>query len=189
MRTHHALLAAILAFSLSTPLVAQDGGTWVGAGLGGGWTRISCSICQRGRDLGPTGYFRFGTTLRPGLLVGAQLSGWTRRVDEDLRASVGAASASAYMYPNPAGGFYLSGGLGWVHYTAGDDDADRDVSSNLFGLLIGIGYEFRIASGVSATNFVNLHASSFGSLGSEAGSVADDMSLSLLQVGIGLTWR
>jgi hypothetical protein len=189
MRPHPSILAVILVLAVSTPVFAQDGGTWVGAGLGGGWTRVSCSICQRDRSLGPTGYFRFGTTIRPGLLVGAQLSGWTHRVDDDLRASVGAANAAAYMYPNPAGGFYLSGGIGWVHYTAGDDNEDRDAASNLFGLLVGLGYEFRIGSGVSATNFVNLLASSFGSLGSDAGNVADDMSLSLLQVGIGLTWR
>jgi hypothetical protein len=56
-------------------------------------------------------------------------------------------------------------------------------------LSLGAGYEFPISEAFSITNSIGLIASSFGTLRSEDGTVADDVSISLFQVGIALTHR
>lgn len=156
-------------------------GMWVSAGMGGGWTRVTCAICRTDRNLGPSGYVRLGTTLRPGLHIAVEVDGWTRS-EQDLRSTATAGGVAAYLYPEPAGGAFLKSGLAWVRY-----GVDGDVGANLVGLLVGAGYDFPVSARLSVTNYVNLVASSFGSLRSDRGTVANDVSLSLLQFGIGLT--
>lgn len=158
-------------------------GAWFSAGVGGGWARVNCAICRADRNPGPGARLSFGTTLRPGLLVAGELDGWTRSSD-DVRSLLTAGSAAAYIYPNPGRGLFLKAGAGLVHYSI-----DPDVSTNLVGLLLGAGYEFPISETFSITNSVGLLASSFGALRSDAGTVADDVSISLFQVGIALTHR
>jgi hypothetical protein len=119
--------------------------------------------------------------------VGGEVNGWTHTNEDDVRATAASLAGVAYVYPNPAGGVFFKGGLGWVHYGADQAENDNDVSTNLLGLLVGLGYEFRVGPGLTVTNYVNLLASSFGSLRSERADVTDDVSLSLLQIGIGLT--
>lgn len=164
------------------PEVAR-GGTWFAAGLGGGWTRVNCAICRTDRYAGPSAALRFGTTLRPGLLIGAELDGWTR-TNDDVRSSLAAGSAAAYIYPDPTRGLFLKAGAGLVHYSL-----DEDAGTNLLGLVLGAGYEFPITERLSVTNSIGLIASSFGSIASDAGTVAEDVSITLLQFGIALTHR
>jgi hypothetical protein len=186
-------LAAVLTGLAVTPtigfaqqnVVAEQKGTWIGASVGGGWTRVSCAICRRERDLGPAGHVRFGTTLRPGFLLGAEIEGWTHEDEEEVRQLVLGALGTVTLYPNPTGGLFFKGGLGWVRYSLSEDD--DDIATNLLALMVGAGFEFRIAPGLTVTNYVSLLASSFGSLQREQASVVDDVSVSLLQIGIGLT--
>ncbi|HEX6135697.1 MAG TPA: hypothetical protein VFZ24_17115 [Longimicrobiales bacterium] len=166
------------------PAAGLRQGTWVTAGVGGGWTRVNCSICRTDRTAGPSAALRFGTTLRPGLLVGAELDGWTRS-REDARTLLTAGSAAAYIYPDPARGLFLKGGAGLVRYSFDDGDG----SANLLGLMLGVGYEFPITDELNITNSVGVIASSFGALRSDAGTVADDVSISLFHIGIALTHR
>lgn len=160
-----------------------DGGTWLSAGVGGGWTRVNCTICRADRYAGPSAALRFGVTLRPGLLVGAELDGWTRSND-DVRSMIMAGSATTYIYPDPGRGLFLKAGAGLVHYRL-----DPESGTNLFGLVLGAGYEFPVTDRLSITNSIGLIASSFGSLHSDDGTVAEDVSLSLLQVGFALKHR
>lgn len=189
MRGLTVLLLVCAVLSVPRPAAAQParGGTWIGVGLGGGWTRVSCAICRRDRDLGPGGHVRFGTTLQPGLRLGAEVQGWTHENESDVRATVGSLAAAVQLYPRPDGGVFFKGGLGYVRYGAKADRDDTGVSTGLLGLLVGAGYEFRIAPGLSITNEISLVASSFGALRRDRTSVTDDVSVSLLQLGIGLT--
>lgn len=158
-------------------------GAWFSAGVGGGWARVNCAICRTDRSPGPAAVLRFGTTLRPGLLVGGELDGWTRSND-DVRSLLTSGNAAAYIYPNPGRGLFLKAGAGLVRYSI-----DSAVSTNLVGLSLGAGYEFPISETLSITNSIGLIASSFGALRSDDGTVADDVSISLFQVGIALTHR
>lgn len=165
------------------PARAEGGGAWFTAGLGGGWVRVNCAICRTDRNAGPSAAVSFGTTLRPGLLVGGELDGWTRSSD-DVRSMLTAGGAAAWIYPDPNRRLYLKAGAGLVHYSL-----DADVSTNLFGLMLGAGYEFPISETMSIANSIGITASSFGALRSEDGTVADDVSISLFQVGIALRHR
>jgi hypothetical protein len=160
---------------------------WLSAGMGAGWTRVNCGICVTERRLGPSGYLRVGTTLRPGLLLAVEGNGWSRD-DEEISSGLFTAGATAQLYPHPDGGVFLRGGLAYVRYRGGDEDDDGDVAANLFGIVMGAGYEFPIAGSLYVTNYANLLTSSFGSLNSDRGATAaNDVSLTLLQIGIGIT--
>jgi hypothetical protein len=159
-------------------------GTWYGIGAGGGWARVSCAICSAARDIGPAAQLRIGTTIRPGLLVGGEASAWTHTSEDDVRETVGTIAAIGYVYPRPGGPLYLKGGAGYVAFRAGDD-----LASNLLGLIVGVGYEFRVGEALSITNDLGLIASSFGALKNGAATAADDVSVTVLQFGIGVRRR
>src|SRR5687767_13580445 len=135
---------------------------WVSAGLGGGWTRVSCSICRTNRDLGPTGYLRVGVPLRPGVLLGAEANFWTHNGepidDEDQRAWTRGYSAVLHLYPRPSGAFFVKAGVGQLSFQANDQLSTRSV-----GVQLGAGYEFRVGQKLYLSNYLNLLASSYGS--------------------------
>ena len=166
---------------------AQQGKIWMSAGAGGGWARVSCSICNLERNLGPTGYVRVGTNLRPGLLLSTEGNVWTHVPEEDTRSWVGAIGAAAYMYPRANGALYVKGGLGYMMYRSRDDE-DNEISTSSLGVQLGAGYEFRVGSTLLITNFANLLASSFGTLRADE-AVVDDVNVTLLQIGVGVTRR
>lgn len=189
MSLQTAVLCMGLCLAAASPLHAQDmasrakGGAWFTAGVGGGWARVNCAICRTDRNAGPSAAVRFGTTVRPGLLIGAELDGWTRSSD-DVRSMLTAGGAAAWIYPNPERGLFLKAGAGLVRYSL-----DAEVSTNLFGVQLGAGYELPIGRSLSIVNSVGLIASSFGALRSDDGTVADDVSISLFQIGIALRHR
>jgi len=191
MRLRTVVFATLVLAGAAAPAAAQArptglrSGPWVTVGVGGGWTRVNCSICRTDRNAGPAASLRLGTTLRPGLLIGAELDGWTR-AGEDVRTLVAAGSAAAYIYPDPSRGLFLKAGAGVVRYSFNDED---DASANLLGIMLGAGYEFPISDELNITNSVGLIASSFGALRSDAGTIVDDMSISLFHIGIALTHR
>jgi hypothetical protein len=181
----------IVAFLSPAALRAQSrdapAGIWMSAGIGGGWARVACSICNPRRQLGPSGYVRIGTSIGPGLLIGAEANAWTRQRtdgDENARDWTHAIGAVAYLYPRADGPLYVKGGLGYIGY-----HADPDASTRNLGLQLGAGYEFRLGSSLRINNYLNLIASSFGSLRNDESQVVDDVSITLLQIGVGLTRR
>jgi Outer membrane protein beta-barrel domain len=180
------LVCALIPSVLQAQTNPSPNGVWVSAGVGSGWARVACGICTADRQVGPTGYLRVGTSITPGLLLGAEANAWTRDNDEeaDGRDWTRALSAVAFLYPRPAGSLYVKGGVGYINY-----HAEPDVSTGNIGLQLGAGYEFRLGRTYRVNNFVNLLASSFGSLRTDDAEVVDDVSVTLLQFGVGLTRR
>ena len=162
---------------------APPGRTWVSAGAGGGWVRVNCTICRTKRFGGPAAVLRVGRTLNPRLLVAAELDGWTRS-SNDVRSMLVAGHASMWTYPFADRPLFLQAGAGLVHYRL-----DENAGTNLFGLVLGAGYELPVGESLRITNSVGLIATSFGSIASEDGAVAEDVSLSVLRFGIALTRR
>jgi hypothetical protein len=167
---------------------ARPGGMFCGAGAGGGWTRVACSYCRRDYAFGPVVFARLGGSLGQRALLGAEASAWTRNdAEEDVRLLTGSLMAVAWLYPSADGPLYLKGGLGAVSYRvygAGDDD---DLSSLGPALQLGAGYEFRLSDRLLLTNYVNVLASRFGKLRSGEVIVVDNLGVTSLQFGIGLT--
>ncbi len=177
-------MLVVAALLTSTSLSAQttsDAGLSFAFGAGAGWGRVSCDVCQTARDLGPTAFVRVGSTVRPGMRVGGEVTFWTHEV-EDERENMGSAMAVLYLHPRQ-GPLYVKGGVGYVGYRAGDD-----ISLNSAGMQLGAGYELRLG-GLALNNYANLISSGFGRLKNDGTTIAEDVSTTLLQLGVGLTIR
>ena len=158
-----------------------NSGFSLAAGVGAGWGRVSCDVCQTNRDLGPTAFVRAGTSIKPGVRVAGEATIWTHEVEEE-RENMGAAMAVLYLHPR-SGALYVKSGLGYVGYRAGES-----IAMNSVGLQLGAGYDLRLG-GLAITNYLNLIGSSFGSLKNGTATIAEDVSTTLLQFGVGLTLR
>lgn len=114
------LVAAILmAGCIVEPVSAQvrpqtRDGFFVGFGLG--WGSLGCSDCDGEREPGLSGYFKLGGTVSDQLLLGFESNGWYKEED-GVTLSQGNLSAVAYLYPAPASGFFLKGGLACRRWT------------------------------------------------------------------------
>jgi hypothetical protein len=175
--SRHALYAGLLLLSLAPPtaLQAQRGtdpprgapardsirmteplggyqvreGLWYGGSLGYG--SFNCNGQGTG---GFTTNLEGGWTLSRRIALGLGTSVWTRGFGR-LGMSVGSVDLRARWYPSEmAGGLFFTGsfGLGFIRLT--DDQADpTSITSTGRALRAGIGYDFRVANGVSVTTF------------------------------------
>jgi hypothetical protein len=148
-------------------------GMWLSGGLGYG-------AFESGGSLGGfTGGMEAGWTLSRRLLLGAGTSVWTRGMGR-LGASVGTVDLRVRWYPSElAGGLFLTGGwgLGFIHLT---DQLANDIMATGTGFRIGLGYDFRVASGVSITPFGSGSKINTNENG-------DHMSAEVWQLGLGVT--
>jgi hypothetical protein len=173
------LTPALLEAQRSTP----ESKVWMSAGAGGGWTRVSCAICRAQRRLGPAAYVRVGANLGRGVHLGTEANVWTRDTEEG-RDWTRALGAVVYLYPKPGGPWFVKSGVGYLGYGASDG-----LSNGSLGLQLGAGYEVRLAGRWYLSNHANLLASSFGSLRVGEDRLVGDVSVTMLQLGIGITRR
>jgi hypothetical protein len=163
-------------------------GFWIGLGVGSGSTGLDCTDCTSDRTAGPSGYIRAGATLSPKVLLGVEGNGWAHS-QGTLDESVGYGSVILMWYPSRTGAFYLKLGLGGMSYR-GDDGVDvitATASSGSFGL----GYEFRVGRNFSLVPYLNSLASSAvkTQLNGQPNPTNEDISITLVQFGLGATWH
>lgn len=136
-------------------------GFWISFGFGGGSAGISCDFCGNAdRESGATGHIRLGGTVSPKLLVGGEVNAWTKEEGGET-VTLGNVSAVAYYYPAPAGGFFLKGGLGFSTIEL-EDSTGSSATGTGVGLVLGGGYDIRLARKFSLTPQINWF---FGSIG------------------------
>ena len=178
-------LAALAVVPAQASAQSQNSsGLWLGLTMGGGWGRIGCDLCVAGRELGYTGTLSFGGTVRDGLLVGAEVGGWTFQ-QEEARQTIGSLSGILTMYPRPdESGLFVRGGLG-VNY-AKVTEGDQDVDATTVGVQLGVGHEYHLTRGWSLLNAVNVMASSFGSLKAGDETIVGDVSNTVVRFTIGV---
>jgi hypothetical protein len=186
-------LIAVIALTLLTgPLLAQSAGRsntrqgfWASLGMGAGSTGANCNQCSDDRSTGGSGYLRLGGTLSNKILLGGESTGWFKSentVDETLAF----ASFVLLWYPSATGAFYLKFGLGGMTYSAQAPllELEAEAPSGSFGL----GYEIRVARNVSIVPFFNSLASSPVEVKVNGVPIpTDDISVNLVQLGIGVT--
>jgi hypothetical protein len=175
------LLATVTPVTAQYPSVRQ--GFWYGFGFGVGKGQVHCSICadQSGTDL--TASLRAGGTLSKSWLLGGEFDFWTNSQDLVTRRSW-SLSAVGLWYPWPAGGAYAKGGIGITGYHA-SDSVDVITASRL-GLMLGVGYEWRIGKKYSLNPYFNYLYTLPGDLKFNEVVIADDARISSLQLGVGL---
>lgn len=184
MRTPRTIVTGVLTLVVlglaATPAAAQHeqtrAGFWAGLGMGWGSFGLSCDGCDGLERTGSySGYFKLGGTLRPNLLLGAELNGWTKSED-GASVGLGNASAAAYWYPTVQSGLFLKGGVGYSRMSA--DNGIDSASDGGWGLLAGMGFDLRVAPNTSLTPVLNYFRGSF-----EGGS-AD-----VVQLGLGVSFH
>ena len=171
---------------------AQDSnprqGFWWGLGVGYGWAHVSCDICLADRKGNLSATVNLGGTISPSFLLGGELNGWMRGGEENVDEYMASMSGVAYWYPKPSGSFYLKGGLAYMTYRISDDE--EALTSSGFGPQIGVGYQFRITRHASLQPYLNAIVTfPTSDLDIDGNRQAADVSLSLIQFGLGLTWH
>ncbi len=192
----HPLLSSALALLLLLPatLAAQKGGVrrgfWLGGGIGEGSAKIACNICVDERKSGITAYARMGFTATSTLRVGIEGSAWQHKED-DVQRRMLALAGTVYLYPSPRSGFYVKAGLGLAKYRIRDDNQNptQTLTVQAFSGQLGLGYEFRVLKDVAIGPWANLVASTGGSVRIDNTVTTVSSHLSLVQVGIGVTWH
>jgi hypothetical protein len=186
------LVVLPLLLAMAGPLIAQArphtrAGFWFGFGLGFGSAGVECTGCSNDRVSGYSGYLRLGGTVSPSVLLGGETNGWFHSAD-GVTESIGFASFVAVFYPSRESGFYLKVGLGGMNYMA--DDGTDEIKAVAPAVTLGAGYEFRIGRNMSIVPFLNSLASSDANFEVNGVDVAaNDIQITLFQLGVGLTWH
>lgn len=136
-------------------------GFWIGFGFGWGSYGISCNGCSGlGRTGSYTGYIKMGGTLNPHLLLGGETIAWSKSEGGNT-ITAGNVTFSAYYYPNPSGGAFLTGGVGFSRAEASGGGSSAGETGP--GFTVGAGYDIRVGSNISivpTANFVWGHPQS-----------------------------
>lgn len=183
------VLGCALALLVTSELPAQRlrtrSGFWYAFGLGPGWARVSCQICQADHRPGLSAYLRLGGGLKSNVLIGAELAAWNRNTGQVEQALV-ALSAAAYWYPSRRRPLYLKGGIGFSTHRA--EDGTDVITSTGLGPQLGIGYELPVGRNVFLAPFFNAaYGSLAGGVKFNGGQVTDQATVTLVQIGVALT--
>ena len=147
-----AVIGALVANAISAH--AQNAqtraGFWFSGGLGVG--SLGCDACTS-RANGLSADFSLGGTITPRFLLGVGTSGWTK-TEQTTTLTVATLDARVRFSPSTNGGFFLTGGVGVADATA-NVGAFNGGSEVGLGLLLGLGYDIRIARNTSITPYWN----------------------------------
>ena len=186
------LITALLAWGGSSAQAQKPNerkGFWIGFGLGDGSAGADCqTLCTDNRSSGPSGYFRLGGTLSRKVLMGFETNVWGHSsggIDE----SMGFGSLVVLWYPSRTGALYLKFGFGGMTYT--ENDGANEITATAPSGSLGIGYEFRVGRNMSLVPYLNSLASSavLTHLNGVPVTTGEDITLNLVQLGLGVTWH
>ena len=124
-------------------------GFWFSGGLGMG--SLGCDNCGS-RESGLSGGLSLGGTLNQHWLVGVGTAGWSKS-EQGATLTVGTLDARVRFYPQTRGGLFLTGGVG-AGSVRGDAGGFSATETGV-GVLLGIGYDYRIGRNTSITPYWN----------------------------------
>ena len=142
-------------------------GFWFNAGLGFG--SQGCQNCDGYRENGLSGGLSLGTAVTDRLMLGVGTTGYSKSLAGEI-FSVGTLDARLRFYPKRTSGFNLTTGLGLGSMSYGGE------SEIGLGLMLGVGWDIRVARNVSISPFWNGFAMANSNVDSNVG-----------QLGIGIT--
>jgi hypothetical protein len=218
MRTRMLFAAALFSLVLAPlSLTAQEApdqryreGFWIGFGLGPAHAQLNCSGCGAlppsdplNGGAGFSGYLALGGTLRPDLLIGGEISVYSKEGGQQTwsEREVVVASTTVVLQYYPAGDsrFFVKGGAGLGHYYVQEyylnsfwgrtASSDREYETSGFAVKGGAGYDLlltrRIAL-VPSANAVQILAS--GEKNRAAGASRGPSNPRYVEFGVGLHW-
>ena len=187
---------ALAALLIAAPALAQSAraprqGFNISFGFGGGSAGLTCPDCSTDRENAPSMYLRIGGALRPSLVLAGEINGWSKTETEagiDGTVTIATVNAVAQYYPNPANGFFISGGLGAgameVEIKAPGFGTFSDNTTGL-GYQFGAGFDIPMKGTFSLTPFVTF----FGTAGGKVESSEEKLDANVVQFGLGFSWR
>jgi hypothetical protein len=158
-----------------------DGFWWSVSAYAGG-ARLTCDLCDLGRDLGPALGVAIGAYASPAARVGIEAGGWTHQ-EGDVRETAYTGALVAEVHPRPRSGLHLIGGLGWIGYRAEAFHYDA------VSLRLGLGWDLPLSASWVVGNRLTLDAASFGTLSADDTPVARAVGLSVVRFGVYLRQR
>jgi hypothetical protein len=186
------LVFGSLALLASSPAWAQERqGFWIGFGLGYGSAYASCDQCVEGDGEGSlTGSLKLGGTLNPHVLLGVEINGWTKDVN-DTNLTLGSFTGTVTFYPGETSGFFLKGGVGvsYVDTDFREGSFSASVSKAGLGGLAGIGYDLRVGGNVSLTPSFNFYFGKPGDISLNGETVLSNWKQHVFDFGIGITFH
>ena len=161
---------------------------WVGAGVGTTWLRVSCSICRSDRGTALSGYVALGGSAGRRVLIGAEATGRAKR-DGAVRETVWGFGAVTYWYLNPRRRqLYWKVGAGVQLYRI--DDGQDVLTASPVGVQFGIGWEHPLNRHLRLVPSATLNVASWGGpLKFNGASSVEDIALTTVQLGLGVTRR
>ena len=160
---------------------------WVSAGIGPTWLRVSCGICRTSRGTGVSGYVAIGGSGGRGVRVGAEATGRFKH-DGSVRETVWSFGAVVHWSPSPRRRIYWKAGAGVQLYRL--EGEDGVVTASPLGVQLGVGWELPLSRRLRWAPSASVHIASVGGgLKFNGTSSVDDVSLTMVQVGIGVTRR
>lgn len=181
-----AALAVIGAGSAAAQHPQTRQGFWIAFGLGFGSADLTCDGCTFDRETGGVGHIRLGGTLNQKLLLGGDITAWTKDI-EGVTFTVGNVSFIAQYYPTEMGGLFLKGGAGFssIQFSEGGQEA----SGESFGLSAGAGYDIRVGRNISITPLVDIMFGGSRDIQYQGATVIPGLSYNAVNVGVGVTFH
>jgi hypothetical protein len=184
------VVGGILAIGVAPALAAQHEhvrrGFWIGFGLGYGSAGVSYDGSgDLDRQSSFTSAVRLGGTLKPGLLLGADLSGWTRS-QSGTTVTIGHAAATGQWYPSPSKGFFVRGAVGIAVYRESNGGTFEGAGG---GLGLGGGYDIRVGRNISLTAQVDVLFGSVGDITSNGTTIETGLKQNVIAAGLGVMFH
>ncbi len=203
---YRAVLAHVFVALLAAPALAQSspgargtspGSFLVGLNAGVGWADVRSDdpADTLQAELGGTGHVRAGWRLTRHVLLGGDLSFWTRKRDllgEDVWFTIYNASAMLSLYPAASGtGLFVTAGGGVAYADADVRRRGSRVTVELGsgpGVVVGAGYEHGRGR-IAVTPAVMWWYGRIGDRAFRGGAVASNWRQSIVDVSVGVTFR
>jgi hypothetical protein len=166
-------------------------GIYASFGVGAGTARVDCSRCGERpimqRDPWQGGFapltfaFGVGWSVRPNLLLGAEVDAWVQsrysmhpqqpgRSEDGTQLSLSFTGAVAQYYPLAEVGLYVKGGVGVGRVYM--DDGPEKIRATGLAALGGVGYDIRLGRSMALTPYVHAVHLRVGSRGGQIRDVA-----------------
>lgn len=183
-------LATLLALCATTVGTAQRPqtrrGFWIAFGLGWGSADLTCDGCTGSREGGGVGHIRLGGTLNQKVLLGGDVTGWTKE-ENGATAAVGNVSFIVQYYPMEQGGLFVKGGAGFSSIMF--ESAGNNASGESFGLSAGVGYDIRVGRNISITPIADFLFGGSRDIQYSGTTIAPGVGMNVFTVGLGVTFH
>jgi outer membrane protein with beta-barrel domain len=187
--------AACLAFASVASAAShpqERHGFWIGLGGGVGSAKATCDDCgTSNRETGVAGYLKLGGTLNERLLLGGEFNGWSK-TQEGVTVTFGSAAATLTLYPQPASGLFIKGGVGLsivdTEFREGSTTVRIDPGYGL-GLMVGAGYDVRVGKNISITPAVNFWGGKPGNVPHDGEPLITNWRQNVVDFTVGVTFH